>query len=870
MLCTEKNNAWRTVILSSSMVVLFCLLLNILLMEGFFHAGMALLYFLGFTVLPCSLYALQHYGKFFTKSGDVTASGWTALCLNALFCVWILSDLSLNSLLSGAFYIVVAYFFLLVLGAALFRNRNTSISLTPRIELMASAAVLGIALWGFINTFVVSLWGDFCNGLVLNIPNFGWPLIFAAVLSIAVIAYILSRQEQTAKWVWLVYFTPILLFNIQGTFELDHYNAFVGPAIAVLHGKIPLIDIFCQYGLGYLIFTLAFLVLPNTYTVCTAIVSMMNIFAFILYLLMLRMFIKNAYQFALVGIVSILGVYFSTEQSMNLFPSSLGFRYLPAMLFTYCLVRPQEGGGDRLSHPLSRGLLFLNALWSLESLLFYFLIAGFYCWLNTRSFKAIAKTMLRLLFILFLGFLVFFVLYFICFKQFPNYAVYLEYPLHYLNGIHDQGSFTKNIEIFSERYLFFFPMAIVSLLLFYFSIFDFKKWNNLFLVNFAGIVFFVYVAVHSFVFHIKTEWVLFLPSFFGALFFVLYKAKNAIFKFLSGAVIGMTCFVFLFVFVVKVFYTAPFNTGSNDALVYHLIHFKKEVFENYWYNLNHFCNKKNYRQDNSDRIFFTSMPTACQKYNFHDDVQHVINKYYKNTTEVMLFSASMVEILFENNKYNPLMNNPSTDASIDLIQKILLKKNFSAVKEGKIIIVDKSIDLEPFQSYLLRLLWKKFGFEKIDETPNIWVFKIVKKENQDAPWFLRNNQFSTAFGKNGVLFRKPFFYPDLNMRDLYGEAVTIEMDFHQPFLMTGLRLWNLLNALDSIYYRKIVNNAVRNFNVLVSLDGKKWNMVVSEENYFMDDKKYYYRTVPPQMVKKVRLNAMVDSPNLVVGNLDIL
>src|SRR5690606_2099078 len=146
--------------------------------------------------------------------------------------------------------------------------------------------------------------------------------------------------------------------------------------------------------------------------------------------------------------------------------------------------------------------LLLNAFWSIECFIFYFLIAGFYCWLKTHEIKSVCRDLAGLFYQLLLAVVVFYGFYFLIFKQFPRYEVYLAYPFSYLTGRHDGGSFTQNISPFDGRYVFFFPMALLSIVFFYYSLMTVKKntinpvLNKLYLVNFSGIVFFVYVAVH--------------------------------------------------------------------------------------------------------------------------------------------------------------------------------------------------------------------------------------------------------------------------------------------------------------------------------------------------------------------------------------
>jgi hypothetical protein len=46
-------------------------------------------------------------------------------------------------------------------------------------------------------------------------------------------------------------------------------------------------------------------------------------------------------------------------------------------------------------------------------------------------------------------------------------------------------------------------------------------------------------------------------------------------------------------------------------------------------------------------------------------------------------------------------------------------------------------------------------------------------------------------------------------------------------------------------------------------------MIASEKNYFFNDKKYYYQDITPIKTKYVRLNALMDTLDTTVSNLDI-
>jgi hypothetical protein len=880
---SARNKEWRIVVLASFVTVLFCGLLNNIWLENFTKQGICFLYFFGFTLLPTTLYGIQRYGGFFTETGTTTASGWAALALNLLFCLWIVAFPDRLALLSGTYYLLMAYFLLMVLRSALFNTNNVrTITITPDIDAITSGVIFGIVLLGFLNTFVTHMWFDVFDGIIVEIPHWGgWPAILLGVFAL-VGAYVLwwrkvQATETHSGWTLLVCFSPVLLFSIQNSFDTGHYDALIAPAIAVLHGKVPLVDVFCQYGLGYLLLTLAFWVLPNTYAVCAVIVSLMNIWVSVLYLLMLRLLIKNPYAFSIMGVASVFGTYFCNEISTNLVPSALSFRYLPALLFLYFLLMGKSLEENRLNRQSNIGFLLLNAFWSAECLIFYFLIAGCYRWLMTYSIKEVFISTGKLLFKLMCGLLVFFGIYLLLFKKIPNYLIYFEYPLSYLTGRNDRALFYEQIDPFSERYLFFVPMALLSIMIFYWNIFGSKRktkdliFNRLCLTNFSGIIFFVYIAVHSFVFFIKLEFTLFLLPFFGALWFIREKTKNAIFKFLSDSLIWVTCLVFFCIFITRTFYIMPSNLGSNDALIYHLVHYKPDIFKNFWYNLNNFCSKSSYREKNNSKLA-VFLQNSCQRYDFNQEVKDVISRHYKDRHDVLIFSDSIVEILFENHKYHAIFVDPMNDSGSDSTKNKIIDAKIDARKYGDIVVIDKNIGLDKFQSNILIKLWKKFGFKNIDETPHLWICQLIEKTDDGSPWFLAKNNFVRYLGKNGMIDHSK----QMNMTslDLTGyfknkDVLTIEMDFDPPILVDGIKIWHVLSAKDLLKYRFFSNNAMKTFDVLTSVDGKKWNVALSEENYFINNKKYYYKNIVPIRAKYIRFNAVIDSPILVLSPLEV-
>ena len=508
--------------------------LAFILSEGFAAKGIFHSYVFGFSLLPIFLFLIQRYSGLLPPS----PVGWLAIGVNGLLLLALAWYPETQYLVKFVPIALIGFIFLKILAK--------NLHWTPRLgwgPLFLSWLIFAGVLLGFLSTFVDHMLFDYFEGFVVNVPHFGGIPAVLAIVYLLLSLYCLWNSKDMAvntmpkmpRWTTLICYSPILLFSIQGSYDLDHYDAFIGPAIAVMHGQIPLYDVFQQYGLSYLIFAGAFTYLPNTYAVAASIVSVINIIFYILYLFILRELIRSPKQFALIGITSIFGIYFCSLSSPNILPSGIGLRYLPALFYLFYLIKgykcrfelgpavePRDDKWDLF-------FLYLNAFYSLECLCFYTAISSFNHWLQNHSLKSFFRHMARLIIQLAIGFAVFYFIFLIIFKHFPRFDIYFQFPFNYVTGNNANEFFAEYINPFTRRYLFFLPMALVSILLFYFSLFPItpittknksQQLQKLYLVNFSSIVFFIYVAVHSFVIHIKYEWPLFILPFFGVLYWM--------------------------------------------------------------------------------------------------------------------------------------------------------------------------------------------------------------------------------------------------------------------------------------------------------------------------------------------------------------
>ncbi len=334
----------------------------------------------------------------------------------------------------------------------------------------------------------------------------------------------------------------------------------------------------------------------------------------------------------------------------------------------------------------------------------------------------------------------------------------------------------------------------------------------------------------------------------------------------------LTCLVFFCVVITRVFYVLPSNTGTSDALIYHIIHFKKETFVNFWHNVNHFCNRSNYKKQRSSRALFYALPNACKKYDFHEEIKSIIEKYYKEKDDMLIFSVSALEILFEHDKYHPIFINPMNDISVDETQSGMIEKKLKWIKNGDMLVIDKDLGLDAFQKGLVRKLWKNFGFELIEETANLLVFKLNNLPNQKSPEFLSLGHFNSYLGENGLVdYEVPLNVMHINMKHYFysGNVLSIEVDYERICLLKAIKIWNLINTKDILSNRFFFNNQIKNFNILISEDKKNWQVVVSEKNHFMKNKKYYYKSFLPIKARYLRLNIFVDDPNALFPMIEV-
>lgn len=161
----------------------------------------------------------------------------------------------------------------------------------------------------------------------------------------------------------------IFYFDFRLPTDPMHYLTNASPAMRLLHGGIPLVDTFSQYGPGPMIATwAAFAALPPTLGTANILVQCFNLLFFVALLVSLSRLTSARVASAVLGsaIISVLlGCWGSGYSNLAAAPSNMGFRYLwPATMVLAISLLPSSRTWSGWTVAASA----ISAWWSIEAL----------------------------------------------------------------------------------------------------------------------------------------------------------------------------------------------------------------------------------------------------------------------------------------------------------------------------------------------------------------------------------------------------------------------------------------------------------------------------------------------------------------------
>ena len=125
--------------------------------------------------------------------------------------------------------------------------------------------------------------------------------IYGGYLALAtLLIWHIRPNKKYSKWIfnnYIGYFAtllgclfPILLIDPQLNYDVLHYTAYLGPSSLISAGRIPLIDVFSQYGQSYLAYFIGMYFLPKNYHAAALVTNVFNVAMLVLAIIILRRF----------------------------------------------------------------------------------------------------------------------------------------------------------------------------------------------------------------------------------------------------------------------------------------------------------------------------------------------------------------------------------------------------------------------------------------------------------------------------------------------------------------------------------------------------------------------------------------------------
>jgi hypothetical protein len=230
---------------------------------------------------------------------------------------------------------------------------------------------------------------------------------------------------------------PFAMMDADVSYDTLHYTAYLAPATAVLNGRIPLVDVFCQYGLSYLAYAFAFIFLPRTYHVAALVTTLFNACFTLCFILILRKLVTHRIAFIALAITLPFWFWLFYQWNINRVPSHGGLRYLPLCLVALSLVYlPHRAAFS----PWSIAAVAFAWLWSFESFVYSTLLYSAYLTVRASvgvasprvAMRGIASSLLKLFGLLVALALVVVVAYELILGTPPRFDLYLSMVLAYV------------------------------------------------------------------------------------------------------------------------------------------------------------------------------------------------------------------------------------------------------------------------------------------------------------------------------------------------------------------------------------------------------------------------------------------------------
>lgn len=496
--------------------------------------------------------------------------------------------------------------------------------------------------------------------------------------------------------------SPFFLFDVNLHFSESNYNVYLGPATAVLGGHLPLVDIYCMYGLSYLLFSFLFkFIISASYAGAATIVSLVNVIFYITFLLIVRRISNQNILIIALGVLALFFYQLVMPHNIVSTPSVAGFRFLPPLLLLFAVVSLPD---KRIFNMWTLLASALCILWSFECLVYGIITYAAFMVLHGLLEKIELIRIVKHLF--FLAFLCFGVhillasfLMLLSGGNLPDYNVYFD-----MIGAHisSTGKEAWSWSLLADpTYLVWILFFVIYALVFVYSLRCIVEVNTSKAIScdkqFLKIIFPAAMlgTLELTYFLGRSMWAVLLCTIFPLfiiLFGVLRKLWNGKVEFNEGKQVRHSAgYVGV---VISVFLTIPFLTGftterlfrsakpssSNSTLLramfnkgYPVSSVPKNLSDNL------------FKIDNRWDLNFVGYPDSYRKQ--FNDARKMMQSWMHDEERVMIFLPQTTHLLFLSGKAHkyPISEDVCDQLSGSLVSRIV---NYdAAVKEGDVIIM---------------------------------------------------------------------------------------------------------------------------------------------------------------------------------------
>lgn len=533
---------------------------------------------------------------------------------------------------------------------------------------------------------------------------------------------------------------PFLFFDVSLTYEVQHYNAYIGPAHVMTMGGKPLIDVFGQYGLNFIYYVLWFKWFPHTYTSAAAATSLINAAYLLCAIVCLKKIIKDPFVLFISSFSMVFIYHMSYVFGFNMAPSVAGMRFFPSMFLLSVLVNLREG---KFFSMASIFALWLNLFWCIESAFFGMIlyacslaVQASYTAKSLKSFvlKHFPFKLFQLLsvFLILVGGSV--LAFYLYYNQLPRYDVYLDLVFAYVDQDSSLGAnYVKKLEggFYGWLNVVSAYILITSLLLFQLT----KKINlsyqylsPFFLLSCCGILYggYFYIQPVSAIF--MTVLLPAYVSMFG-FYYLLVSSESSISKFTKIAFgIPVAFVLFLLLSVSYVRFSMPYIYGeANTVMLKHWLSYGSLAPEHFIDNMNSICQNKVKTEIPQEKSVMKII-TACNIESNHDELMYHVNKWQGKDDKIAVLHPYQTEIQVDAKKRSVF---PFSFSLADLYSKKLTKKiltNQNKMKAGDTLILSgETLSLNKIEYAVLNDIISKWDLFLVDATENVKSYRLTPK-----------------------------------------------------------------------------------------------------------------------------------------------